>query len=68
MSQAGSPCDSFMVNLPFLLFQFLSMNNIHSTMTVLLKPHEYTITCIQPFVFQRQVLLMMIACLFTFSE
>ena len=53
---------------PFLLFHFLSVNNIHGTMTVLLTPHKYTITCIQPFVFQRQVLLMMIACLFTFSE
>ena len=50
ISQAGNLCDSFMVNLPFLLFQFLSMKSINGTMTVL-APHEYTITCILPSLF-----------------
>lgn len=68
ISQAGNLCDSFMVNLPFLLFQFLSMKNINGTMTVLLTPREYIITCVQPSLFQRQVLLMVTICLCTFSE
>lgn len=53
-----------MRNLWFLWIQLLSMQNVNHTMTVFFTSHEYTITCIQPSVFQRHVLLIVIVYLF----